>query len=126
VDLLCGFMNTTQETECLQNALAGLATVMTKIVNERVEQALAESLPVSPPVNAGNRFAADRLLNKKQMAELLNVTPRSVDNWMKRGLLPYLKIGRSVRFDGGNVFRHLDGTALVDRGGRSGIGLMVR
>ena len=42
MDLLCGLMNTSQETERLQNALAGLATVMAKMVNERVEQALAD------------------------------------------------------------------------------------
>jgi len=116
---MCGFMNTSQETERLQTALAGLATVMTKMVNERVEQALAESLPARLPAGAdgnnGNRFASDRLLNKKQVAELLNVTPRCVDNWMKRGFLPYLKIGRSVRFNAGNLVRHLDDTALVAR-----------
>ena len=119
MDLLYALMNTSQETERLQTALAGLATVMTKMVNERVEQALAESLPARLPTGAdsnnGNRFASDRLLNKKQVAELLNVTPRCVDGWMSRGLLPYYKIGRSVRFRAGDVVRHLDETALVAR-----------
>ena len=120
-------MNTIQETERLQNALAGLVTTLTKMVSERVEQALVESLPVKLPAittgNAADRRASDRLLTKRQVAELLNVTPRSIDNWMKRGLLPYLKIGRSVRFNASNVIRHLDETALVDRAGTARYGL---
>ena len=82
-------MNTSQETEPLQNALAGLATVMTKMVTERSEQALAESFPAMHPVGD----ASGRLLKKTQSAELLNVTVRSVDNWMGLGFLPYYKIG---------------------------------
>jgi len=60
-------MNTSQETEPLQNALAGLATVMTKMVTERSEQALAESFPAMHPVGD----ASGRLLKKTQSAELL-------------------------------------------------------
>lgn len=87
----------------------------------KVEHALTELLLARPPVTAvgyaGDRLAAGRLLNKKQMAKLLNISPRSVDTWMKRGWVPYLKIGNSVRFNEASVFRHLDNTTLVDRGG---------
>ena len=32
------------------------------------------------------------------MARRLNKKVRTVDNWTKRGILPYYKIGRSVSF----------------------------
>ncbi len=40
----------------------------------------------------------DKYLTKQQVAELLHVSPRSIDNYMRRGLLVFLKLGRTVRF----------------------------
>ena len=37
-------------------------------------------------------------MTKQEVAVLLRVTPRTVENYALRGGLPYLKIGRSVRF----------------------------
>ena len=39
------------------------------------------------------------LLKKAQLAEELNISTRSVENFMRRGWIPYVRIGRSVRFD---------------------------
>ena len=41
--------------------------------------------------------SAQRLLKKKDVAEQKNVCVRTVDYWLTRGWLPYIKIGRSVR-----------------------------
>jgi hypothetical protein len=38
-----------------------------------------------------------RLLKKKDVAEQKNVCVRTVDYWLTRGWLPYIKIGRAVR-----------------------------
>ena len=38
------------------------------------------------------------LLKKGQLAEELNISTRSVENFMRRGWIPYVKIGKSVRF----------------------------
>ena len=38
------------------------------------------------------------LLNKKQAAILLSVSVSTLNNWLKRGLLPSIKMGGSVRF----------------------------
>lgn len=46
-------------------------------------------------------------INKTEVAKRLNKTLRTVDNWMKRGLLPYYKIGRSVVFKWSDVEAHL-------------------
>ena len=49
----------------------------------------------------------DGLLDKRQLAERLNLSVRSVDAWMKTGLLPYIKAGRTVRFEYDTVLAHL-------------------
>ena len=48
-----------------------------------------------------------QMLTKKQMAAFAGVQPRTIDNWMKVGLMPYLKIGKTVRFDPDAVMKHL-------------------
>jgi len=32
------------------------------------------------------------------VAEHFKISVRTADNWMKRGLLPYIRIGKNVRF----------------------------
>jgi excisionase family DNA binding protein len=46
-------------------------------------------------------------LNKKQVAQRLNVSARTVDNLMRNGVLPYRKLGRLVRFELADVDAHL-------------------
>ena len=36
----------------------------------------------------------------------LNLSVRSVDAWMKTGLLPYIKAGKTVRFEYDTVLAH--------------------
>jgi hypothetical protein len=41
-----------------------------------------------------------KLLTKPELAPRYHVVPRTIDHWMKAGIIPYLKIGRKlVRFD---------------------------
>ena len=39
------------------------------------------------------------LIGKVEMAKRLAVTPRTLENWMREGYVPYIKIGRVVRYD---------------------------
>ncbi len=43
--------------------------------------------------------ATVELIDKRQMATRMGVTPRTIDSWMAKGFLQYRKIGRLVRFD---------------------------
>jgi len=54
-------------------------------------------------------------INKEEIARRLGKTLRTVDNWMKRGILPYFKIGRSVVFKWSDVEAHLSQTCRVAR-----------
>jgi len=58
----------------------------------------------------------EEFLTKSQIAVKLQVTGRTVDNFMARGILPYFKFGqRMVRFRFSDVQAHLDRTCRVAR-----------
>ena len=43
-------------------------------------------------------MTTQNLLTKRDLASMAKVYPRTIDNWMARGWLPFLKLGKSVRF----------------------------
>ena len=47
--------------------------------------------------NSGS-VAGSLLVTEPQAADLLGVCPKTVFNWRKAGLLPFLKIGANVRY----------------------------
>ena len=51
--------------------------------------------------------ASDDLLNKRELAVKLGISKRSVSDWMKRGYLPFLKLGTVVRFRWDDVVKKL-------------------
>ena len=52
--------------------------------------------------------ASDGLLNKHELAIKLGVAKRTVDLWMQRKRLPFLKLGKTVRFRWQDVLEKLD------------------
>lgn len=44
----------------------------------------------------------------EEVAMRLDVTPRTIKSWQRRKLLPYFKIGRTVRFRWSDVESYLD------------------
>jgi excisionase family DNA binding protein len=50
---------------------------------------------------------AEEFITKVEVARRLKNQIRTIDNWMKAGLLPYYKIGRSVNFKWSEVELHL-------------------
>ena len=57
---------------------------------------------------AASERASDRLLRKPELAEKLSISKRTLDVWMKRGRIPFLKVGKSVRFRLGDVLEKLN------------------
>jgi Helix-turn-helix domain len=51
--------------------------------------------------------ATDCLLSKKEVAARLRISPRTLDQWMRRQRVPYLKIQKSVRFHWPDVLAKL-------------------
>ena len=52
----------------------------------------------SSDVTATNDRASVGLLRKRELAEKLAISKRTLDVWMQKGRIPFLKVGRSVRF----------------------------
>ena len=52
--------------------------------------------------------AIDGLLTKRGLAPKLEISPRTLSYWMKRGWVPYIKIGKSVRFKLSDVIEKLN------------------
>ena len=59
--------------------------------------------PTTVPAQTGDEF-----LSKLELAERLKKQPRTIDNWMKRGIVPYYKLGRTVAFKWSDVLKHFD------------------
>jgi hypothetical protein len=48
---------------------------------------------------AGSAVNDPALLNRRQLARAVNASPRSIDNWQRRRLIPFIRISpRCVRF----------------------------
>jgi excisionase family DNA binding protein len=70
------------------------------------------------PIPNSGTPAAEPFIDKAEVAKRLGKKPRTVDIWMKRGLLPFYKIGHSVMFRWSEVQDHLARTCKVCRRGR--------
>ena len=57
---------------------------------------------------ATNDRASVGLLRKRELAEKLAISKRTLDVWMQKGRIPFLKIGRSVRFRLSDVMQRLN------------------
>jgi excisionase family DNA binding protein len=71
-----------------------------------------------------SRFAAsggsgaagvEDFIDKLEVSRRLGTRPRTVDAWMRRGLLPYYKLGKAVRFKWSEVEVHLSHQCRVCR-----------
>ncbi len=51
--------------------------------------------------------STDEILEKPETAGRLKVSPRTLDEWMRKGWVPYLKIGKTVRFRWADVLEKL-------------------
>ena len=58
----------------------------------------------------------DELLTKAEIAKRLKKDQTTIDNWMRRGILPYYKLGRTVAFRWSDVLRHFEAHFRVIEG----------
>jgi excisionase family DNA binding protein len=96
-------------TKQLSDAVACLAATITQLIDDQVKA-------IHQRENKQHALEEVISLNKQEVAKMLRVAPRTIDDWMKRGLLPYYKIGRTVRFKLREVQRHLEFNNQINRG----------
>lgn len=58
-------------------------------------------------------------INKKEVARRLKKTARTVENWQRRGIIPFTKAGHSTLFNWQLVQRHLDSHYGVNHRGNN-------
>lgn len=56
-----------------------------------------------------------RLMTTSEVAEYFTVTQRTVEAWRAKRLLPYRKIGRTIRFKLSDLLQALDDRFLIKR-----------
>jgi len=57
----------------------------------------------------------ENFISKAEVAKRLNRSLKTVNNWMKRGILPYYKLGHRVSFRWSEVLEHLQANYLRSR-----------
>jgi len=70
--------------------------------------------PVISDPTCGGR-PVEEFIDKREVARRLKKRVRTIDNWMKRGILPYYKIGRSVCFRWSEIEAALARTCRICR-----------
>jgi excisionase family DNA binding protein len=58
----------------------------------------------------------EEFITKEEVAKRLKKTERTIENWQRRGILPFVKVGRSVLFKWSDVVGHLQGNFRCVRG----------
>jgi Helix-turn-helix domain len=61
-----------------------------------------------------------------QLAKAIPASRRTLDNWKKAGILPYIQIGRVIRYDLGEVRAALEQRYKVQPAKDNSYGLRVR
>jgi excisionase family DNA binding protein len=70
---------------------------------------LSESRMIDrPQTTTGELPTEAEFLTKREVAAMLRVSPRTLDTWLQRGLVPHIRLGRSVRFSRASLTRHLE------------------
>ena len=60
-----------------------------------------------PQATSAAAVEAEGYITKQEVARRLKKTVRTVENWQRRGYIPFIKAGRSVLFDWPDVVTHL-------------------
>jgi excisionase family DNA binding protein len=50
----------------------------------------------------------ERLMTAKQVSELIEVNPSTVYHWVSEGFIPYVKLGKCIRFKKSELLRWID------------------
>ncbi len=97
-------MKTPEVTLAVKQLIEALGKLVMTIVDDHARR---RSGLAAEALESAASMADHALLSKKQLAERLGVTARTLDTWMVQRRIPYLKIGRTVRFSLSEVSMHL-------------------
>ncbi|MGD0251937.1 MAG: helix-turn-helix domain-containing protein [Verrucomicrobiota bacterium] len=70
---------------------------MNRVRRTKNTAATPQSQPAAPQAAVQIPNLADGFISKTEVARRLGKTARTVEQWMRRGIIPYLKIGKGRR-----------------------------
>ena len=73
----------------------------------KIDHPTADGEQPQPAAENSYQNACGEYLTKLELAGLLQKTPRTIDAWMARGYLVYVKLGRTVLFHRPTIEKHL-------------------
>ena len=80
----------------MAEAVAALAATITEIINERLQEQSAAAAATPPAVGEPT---AEPFITMAELSERVRVSRRTMYAWMQKGYVPYIRVGRSLRFD---------------------------
>jgi excisionase family DNA binding protein len=93
-------MNNETEIQRLSDAVAAIASTISEIINTKLKMAI--EMPNTTDAVTGRQSlvqgATEGWVGLTEVMQHLKVCRRTVNTWMKKGWLPCIRIGRSVRF----------------------------
>lgn len=73
---------------------------------QQIQRLLAELIKKEIENRLNNSNLDSPFLNKQQACNYLNISNNTLDSWIKQGL-PYIRVGKTVRFDKTEINRWL-------------------
>jgi hypothetical protein len=75
--------------------------------------ALAPLLPVRDQCSGNAANAQEGFITQREVARRFNKSIRTIQNWMRLGMIPYIKCGRSALFQWRDIQHHLQANYRV-------------
>jgi len=54
-----------------------------------------------------NEILAQAFLKKPEVAKMFRVSERTIEIWVRNGIIPAFRLGRTIRFDRDAILEHL-------------------
>ncbi len=93
-------MNTISQNQRLSDALAPLVATIAEILEEKLRgMADTQTAQKNAPALESRKSTHPKyhpLMRKKEAAKYFNVSPRTIDKWIRRRLLPHYKLDRVI------------------------------
>ena len=80
----------------MAEAVAALAATITELINDRLREQSAATTAAAPAVVERR---AEPFITMGELLDRVRVSRRTMYEWMQKGYVPYIRVGRSVRFD---------------------------
>ena len=93
------FMSNTSDTKRLAEAVANLATTITKIIELKLRETLDAAKAAGPVHGEINMLTpAEGWVGMEAVVAHLKISRRTMYSWMQRGLIPHVRIRRKAKF----------------------------